>query len=123
MQNKHGPTNYVYVIGATGGLGPVKVGITNDLERRLSQIQSGSPVKLSVIYYLRLATTANVRGIEQAVHRELARDHAHGEWFNVSAVSAWDCVQIYCEGVPRSTASITGPAIVMALHPLAKGKP
>ena len=40
--------NYIYVIGGTEK--PYKIGITNNLKRRLKDIQTGHPFKLQVHY-------------------------------------------------------------------------
>ncbi len=66
-----------YFIG--GETGPVKIGFTDNLERRLKALQAASPVMLSV-----LATTGGGIFAELAYHERFADDRLHGEWFNRS---------------------------------------
>lgn len=71
----------VYVVHARE-VGKVKIGRTNDLRRRLSGLQTGSPVHLEVI---RVYTS--VDGVsEGSLHDKFARYRLHGEWFDDSVL-------------------------------------
>ncbi len=68
-------SGFVYFIQACSG-GPVKVGFATDMDRRLSELQVGSPVRLWA-----LAKIPGTRADEREIHRRLAPSASHGEWF------------------------------------------
>lgn len=75
----------VYVIrGTTTGL--VKVGTSEDPERRLATLQAGSPDELVLI-----GTCPGGPRLERMLHGWLADDRRHGEWFAPS-VRTWAVV-------------------------------
>lgn len=64
----------IYIIGHETG--PVKIGYTTNIEKRLQAIQTGYPYKLEII--------ASFRGglrEESIIHRRYSRSRLHGEWF------------------------------------------
>lgn len=65
----------VYFVQARSG-GPIKIGTTRDLQRRLASMQAGSPVELVV-----LATVPGDSRTENALHKRLTKYRLHGEWF------------------------------------------
>ncbi len=69
----------VYFIQAGDDNGPVKIGYTVDIDRRLASVQCGSPVKLRLLY-----TEPGTRSTESALHRRFKADRLHGEWFTYS---------------------------------------
>lgn len=66
--------SYVYFIQSEQG--PVKIGISAAVRKRLSTLQSAHPAKL----HLR-ATICAGPSIERAYHRRFAAHRLHGEWF------------------------------------------
>lgn len=66
----------VYVIG-TAGSTIVKIGRTNDLDRRLRQLQPGNPAKLEVLW-----TVEGGSLIEGELHRWFKDCRVIGEWFD-----------------------------------------
>lgn len=69
-------TQFVYLIGSTGS--PlVKIGTTNDLGRRLRDIQNMSPAPLSVLWH-----AEGGLALEQALHSRFGKYRKHGEWFD-----------------------------------------
>lgn len=78
----------VYVISA----GPTmqKVGIADDPVSRLLAMQTGCPLRLSVVLSLE---TKFARSVEQAVHLLFAGQRIRGEWFSVDTITA---VQAVC---------------------------
>ena len=75
---------YVYIISDTAGRGPIKVGITSNLKRRLRGLQTGSPQKLRVEHSVRFKTRKTALQVEKRIHRRGMEDghHRNGEWFN-----------------------------------------
>jgi len=78
-------SNRVYFIraGEPGhrGRGPVKIGFSTDVERRLRELQTASPVPLRVVE--RVIATPEV---EALLHRRVCGwgRHLLGEWFDLS---------------------------------------
>lgn len=69
----------VYVIAADGS--PlVKIGRAVDVPHRLQNLQSGSPVKLTL---LGVFDGPDGRALEHSLHVELAAARRHGEWFDL----------------------------------------
>jgi hypothetical protein len=71
---------FVYVIGTATG--PFKVGIANDPRSRLTGLQSGSHIKLSVLYSIGVEPS-DAYAVERAAHETLNEHRLSGEWFNV----------------------------------------
>ncbi len=65
----------VYFIKAKGGK-HMKVGYATNVERRITQLQTGNPRRLKVI-----AVVPGTRQLESAYHQILAPYRAVGEWF------------------------------------------
>ena len=71
----------LYVIQSEAG-GPFKVGVSEDVASRLSQLQTGSPFKLKVIDEYNGVSFE----VEKKVHEELKKYRLHGEWFEERAL-------------------------------------
>lgn len=69
----------VYLIAADSS-GLVKIGQAVDVPHRLMNLQSGSPVRL---YLLATFEGHDGRELEKHLHRELAAQRQHGEWFDL----------------------------------------
>jgi hypothetical protein len=63
-----------YFIGGEGG--PVKIGCTTDVDRRLRDLRQSSPVPLKL-----LASTHGGQSRETAYHFVFGAHRLHGEWF------------------------------------------
>lgn len=72
----------VYVI--SGG-GKVKIGASVLPLDRLANLQTGSPMPLSLVWRI---ACPNARKLERALHRRYAAHHSHGEWFEAGPVLA-----------------------------------
>ena len=59
--------------------GKVKIGITRDILRRLSQLRHGSPNPMSLIWLIH-----GDKRTEQALHKRFSEVRQRGEWFDVS---------------------------------------
>jgi len=81
------------------GLGRVKIGVTNDVAKRLSSLKTGSSTDLSLIRFIEGAGPK----VEKWLHRRFKDQRIQGEWFEFSAAM----MQII---TPDETASI--PQIV-----------
>jgi hypothetical protein len=65
----------VYVLGAPGG-STVKIGRTTNLAKRFADIQSMSPVPLTLMW-----SHPGGHELETRLHRRFAEQRIHGEWF------------------------------------------
>lgn len=79
---------YLYVIGPVDG--PFKIGFANDVQKRLSAIQTSTHVDLSLH-----ATIAvdNPREAESIVHDCLSQHLIRGEWFRCSKSEAISAIE------------------------------
>ena len=83
------------VVSTKSGV-PFKVGISRDPYKRLAQLQTGCPFRLS-LYYGDLASDAAVRD-EKEIHRRLSLFTTAGEWFWGDPDAAYEAfVEIICE--------------------------
>ena len=71
-----GSQGLIYFLRDVAGVGPIKIGFTTNLEKRLQMYRGHSPVVLEV-----LATISADRTHEGQLHRMFVRDRLHGEWF------------------------------------------
>lgn len=72
---------YVYLIGTDD---IQKVGITNDLNRRLRELQTGNPHKLTLHHHI-LVEDKDALYIEKKIHLELNHRKMKGEWFKMDS--------------------------------------
>lgn len=73
---------YVYIIGSENG--PMKVGHTIDVSRRLRNHQRNSPQPLHVIATWNCGTAVDAQAAERYCHWLLREYRVQGEWFSVS---------------------------------------
>jgi hypothetical protein len=90
---------YVYIIAPKETETPVKVGISSDPWKRLSSVQTGSPVELDVVEIYGCDTRDEAVRLERDFHAAHAPTRLSGEWFNLEADEAnyW----LFCETVPE----------------------
>jgi predicted GIY-YIG superfamily endonuclease len=76
---------FIYVIGPDNP--PLKIGITNNCERRLRSLQTGHCEKLK-IYHQEPVDRNLAKTFESIVHHNLKLKRTHGEWFNITVEQA-----------------------------------
>jgi len=77
--------DYMYIISDQNNY--VKVGISKNPMKRLSQLQTGHPTKLQLVYTAEFECSRNqLLKIEDLVHKKIREKikHAVGEWFEVT---------------------------------------
>lgn len=72
-------THVLYLIQAESG--PVKIGVSNDFNRRLSQLQTSTHETLTVVYTLACSSMEQASQIERVLHQRYKHVHIRGEWF------------------------------------------
>ena len=80
---------------AESASGPVKIGISANIARRLPALQTGNPRPLHVYASMKLS---NAREVEQMAHKFLADRQLVGEWFNVPVADAMGAVDLIVQG-------------------------
>jgi hypothetical protein len=83
---------FLYVIGAVGGAAPCKIGISNDPDRRVKQLQTGFPERL-VVHYREPVPADRARYYERQLLREMSYKRTHGEWLDLSVETAIQMMQ------------------------------
>lgn len=63
-----------------GEMGPIKVGITSDIKKRLIELQTGNPEQLNVLCCEKLEAE-KARSLEKEYHLMLRDASLKGEWF------------------------------------------
>lgn len=59
----------------------IKIGIASDLDRRLSQLQTGNPRELRVLYIIECHDMSEARSLETYLHQRLRDRCVLNEWF------------------------------------------
>jgi hypothetical protein len=75
----------------------VKIGISRDPERRLHDLQAGSPIPLHIV----LVIPGNGKAEEEALHQYFAKHWSHREWFKFAPEIA-DLVNNLADGATVS---------------------
>ena len=76
---------FIYVIGPESGA--QKIGFSQDVEKRLSSIQTGNPQKLK-IHHIQEVRENHVRLLEKKIHKVITHKRVSGEWYNVTPEEA-----------------------------------
>jgi len=59
----------------------VKIGKANDIQQRISDLQTGNPNQLKLIYYIDCNSVEHSFVTEKKYHRKFQHLHISGEWF------------------------------------------
>ncbi len=96
----------IYFVRREDGTGPVKIGCTSDLSRRLEVLSSRRQEALTL-----LASAPATFGDEKRVHQMLASDQVYGEWFTLSDTVAAVIAEVSATGtLPSATKCAARPA-------------
>lgn len=103
-------TGFVYAIDDRQGA--VKIGFTNNVRRRLAELNVSDPSRLTLLGYVR-ATQAQ----EIALHQLLASSRIRGEWYRRT-----HAVSLFLDMLPKPAASLTVRRLQKPRsdHPLAR---
>jgi hypothetical protein len=72
---------YVYFIRSCGGTSMIKIGKATDPERRLAELQTGSPFKLKLLAKFICRSEKHALHVESILHNYCKRWRIRGEWF------------------------------------------
>ena len=77
--------SFVYVVRAgTGSRSPIKVGVADDVQKRMKQLQTGNPKELILVMHFECDDRAHAFRLEKTIHDILKGQRLWGEWFSVS---------------------------------------
>lgn len=75
----------VYFVQQLDSIGLIKIGTSNDVTRRLSDISTGNPCELKLLLQYPCASQKDARGKEKLLHKNFAFCRKKGEWFSPAA--------------------------------------
>lgn len=73
----------------------IKIGISNNMKSRLSQLQTGNPKKLEVLCLIPVKNEISAKKLEQKLHIVYQRFSVCGEWFDILRFLRLDDFRIY----------------------------
>lgn len=76
---------------------PVKIGIANNVESRMYDLQIGNPQELNILYKLPMNSRRHAHMVENRLHRQLKRHNIRGEWFRARALHKINFKQLLSE--------------------------
>lgn len=77
--------SYVYIIKAgPGPKDPIKVGVADDVHKRMKQLQTGNPKELRLVMHFECNDREHAFYLEKTIHSFLDAKRMHGEWFKVT---------------------------------------
>lgn len=83
-----------------------KVGISEDVTKRISNLQTASPSKLTLVATYKSYTP--VYNLEQKVHKKLRKHNIRGEWFDGNKITLNDIeVLIGAKGLPGTKGEVS----------------
>jgi len=90
---------FIYFIVHDFG-GPIKVGITQDLKKRLSTIQVGNPNEVRLMAWINSKDKETAKELESRIHKYWAGKKFRGEWYELNSEEVYDLIKnnFYYEG-------------------------
>lgn len=76
--------SYVYFI--TDSHGHIKIGKADDTYKRLNELQTGNPYKLSILLTVMMTSVNDAFSLEQELHKLFKDYQLEGEWFEEEPV-------------------------------------
>ncbi len=84
--------DYIYAMGNPDGTGPIKIGRTTSLSKRLSMVRVYCPFPVECHALIEVESGTDM---EKAIHRHFAHKHVHREWFDITATEAIETFQSF----------------------------
>ena len=84
---------YVYIIqSGTSKKAPIKIGMSDEPEKRIKQLQTGNPQLLRIIISIKCNSRQHAYDLERTLHRMLERNNILNEWFFVKKKSLLETI-------------------------------
>lgn len=77
---------YSYVYFITDNNGHIKIGKADNTVKRLNELQTGNPYKLSIILTVMMPSINDAFSLEQELHQLFKDYRLEGEWFEAEPV-------------------------------------
>lgn len=77
---------YSYVYFIIDGHGHIKIGKADDTYKRLNELQTGNPYKLSILLTVMMTSVNDAFSLEQELHQLFKDYRLEGEWFEAEPV-------------------------------------
>lgn len=84
---------HIYFIRSDAGRDVVKVGLSSNPRKRLQSLKASSPYRLSLFASVEFSSRVQADWAERTMHCALSKYRMSGEWFSVSAASAFSLYQ------------------------------
>ncbi len=81
----------VYVMQAENNI--YKIGYSQQVETRVSAMQTSSPLLLKLLMSICLPSDRIAHAIERALHKQFANKRIHGEWFQLNNIDL-QCIEL-----------------------------
>jgi len=85
---------YVYFIRA--GI-YTKIGVANNIQRRMEQLQTGNPLELRLACSVQMPSIKSAFYFEKLLHDEFMDKHKHGEWFFIKEAKVKDVISKFSD--------------------------
>ena len=72
---------YIYFVQA-GYIGPIKIGVAQDVDKRIKDLQVGNHMALLLIAKIGPFSETHAYCIEKNLHKKFRKHHVRGEWFS-----------------------------------------
>ena len=72
---------FIYVMVAKPYM---KIGISRDVQRRIKEVQTGCPVRITRCIFMNVGNTQQAETLEKLLHKRYAACNTWGEWFTYS---------------------------------------
>jgi hypothetical protein len=79
--------SFVYFIQHDGGQRDIKIGKADDVLRRISELQTGSPYPLVLLHSIHAENSEHAFAIESMLHERLKKYRLLGEWFKFECLN------------------------------------
>ncbi len=98
--------SYVYFIKAGDHKNaPIKIGKSNNPDKRIEVLQTGNPNKLKVVVLLECETIKRAYKLENYLHWKLRKYKLHGEWFKPHGWNLKPLLEKYEERIDKNIGS------------------
>lgn len=82
LPKNSGGKSFVYAI--SDGCGCVKIGVADNIEKRIRQLQTGNARRLYLVAYLPFETRRDADAVECQAHADPDIERMTGEWFSIT---------------------------------------
>ena len=78
---------YIYIIRDLEKKNVYKIGISNEPQKRIKNLQTGNSNKIKIIFELKVFKNINSRQVEKVIHEYLKEKNmwVFGEWFKINS--------------------------------------